>query len=205
MHLLLLLAIPGLYVGLVGESDKLRACAPNLLKGVLVSPAGVVGVLAVRALAQGSYRPLRLYVAVTLEHHVLLYLLVIGSWVLLRGYRALEDEAGRRRWHDFLAFSAGFYAVISLVPALSGTRDLHDTIVLPLVRGALVVVSSVLVVLFFESYGIYRFLYATAAALLPLLAGLVSYLAYINLDVAALVLTGLGFAGSLAAWFAREH
>jgi len=175
------------------------------LAGLAVALPAVVASWFLQRLGQ-PLGPFGLYVRVMAIDHGYLHLHAVGSWLLLRGLRTLEDEAGRRRWFDFLAFAVGMHVVVALSGALlSWGRPTLDTMLfLPIGRLCGVIATAVLLVLLFESYGIYRVAYALALAAVPLLFGFVEYLVEMHRFLLAGCVLVLLSAGTAWLWSVRD-
>jgi hypothetical protein len=207
MHLFLVVCFPATY-GLLRARATAREAEGDvrwLLIGLAAAlPAAFVDWAAGRL--PGALGPFALYVQTALADYVALHLFSVAAWLLIRGYRSLENEAGRRRWFDYLAFASGLNAAVALFTmiALWGEATLYTVLLLPLARLAVVLVTAVLVVLYFEAYGIYKFLYGLAVLTVPFASGAMAYLDTINRHGAAgAVLAGLlAMAGYL--WHDRE-
>ncbi len=159
-----------------------------------------------RAVLPGVYRPFPHYLVLVATDHLSLYAAATAWWVVLRSYRSLEDEAGRRKWDDFFAFSCGFYALAAVALVLGGWArpDIYASFGLPVLRVATILLSSILMVVYFESYGIFRVLYAIAYGALPFVAGLVTYLDRTHHAAAAAIAAVAFLAIAALAWRRKE-
>ncbi len=209
MYLFLVLSLPAALVvalsvdqgprpwsGWLRAAQGAGAALPSLLPPALL-----------RALLPPTTHGLGLYASLVAVDHFALHAAVTGWWIAIRGYQALENEAGRRRWNDFLAFSCGFYLVAALVLAAVQWRepDAYAALVLPALRLAIILLSSLLMVVYFESYGLFRVAYAAAYAAIPFAAGLATYLQRTHHGAAAAIVTsGLAVAAVLA-WWRKER
>jgi hypothetical protein len=207
MHLFLLLCLPAVY-GLLRAGASIRQVEGDwryLTMGLSLSP-GAILISWLAARIGVPLGPFALYLRTTLVDHAALHVYAVGAWLLFRGIRALEDEAGRRRWFDYLAYGIGLYAGLAVYVVLaSWGRPTPETVVfLPLERLSTVLCTSVLLVLFFESYGIYRVLYGLAIVLLPFAFGLVSYLLEINRMFWAAASLAVLASATVVVWSRRE-
>jgi hypothetical protein len=207
MHLFLVVCFPATY-GLLRSGATAREAEGDtkwLLAGLGAAIPAIVLSWAMSTMSM-PLRPFLLYLRVAFADYVAVHILSVVAWLVIRGYRTLENESGRRRWFDFLAFSTGMYAILAVfvVIALWGEPSLYTVLMLPLARLSTVLSTSVLVVLFFEAYGIYKVIYGMAIGGLPLAAGALAYLDAINRHGwAAALLAGL-LALSIYLWHERE-
>jgi hypothetical protein len=207
MHLFLVVCFPATY-GVLRARATARE-AEGDLKWLLIGVAAALPAALVDWAAgtlTGALRPFPLYLQTAFADYVALHVFSVGAWLLIRGYRSLENEAGRRRWFDYLAFATGLNAAVAVftMVTLWGEATLYSVLLLPAARLAVVLATSVLVVLYFEAYGIYKVLYGLAVLILPFASGAVAYLDAINRHGSAgAVLAGL-LAVSAYLWHERE-
>ena len=95
MHLFLVVCFPATYGLLRGKATAREAEGDLrwLLMGLLASVPAIAVDWAVGTLP-GALRPFALYMRGSFADYVALHVISVAAWLLLRGYRALENEAG---------------------------------------------------------------------------------------------------------------
>jgi hypothetical protein len=208
VYLFLVLSTPAVYVALLSLEDRRRVWSGlgRAAQGAGLALPSLLLPAILRAALPAVYRAFPHYLLASLTDHLSLHAAVTAWWLAVRGYRTLEDEAGRRRWDDFFAFSCGFYTLAAAALALArwAEPDIYTLLALPVLRVAMVVLSSILMVVYFESYGVFRFLYAAAYVALPFLVGAITYLESVHYSAVAAAAAAVLLVLSLLAWRSKE-
>jgi hypothetical protein len=207
VYLFFLLAVPATYVALTNIRGRstvqgflLAAKGAGLAVPSLLLPAILQAVL------PGTYRPFPHFLVLAAGDHCALLAGVTAWWIVIKGYQVLEDEAGKRRWEDYLSFASGFYTMVAAAFALShgGEPDLYTALMLPVLRVSMILLASLLLIFYFESYGLFRFAYAAAYVLVPFAAAGATWLAATHYTVASVAATAALAVLAGLAWFQRE-
>lgn len=209
MYLFLVLSAPAAFVALSGldQGPRSRSSWMNVAQGAGAALPSLLAPAVLRAVLPSTRHGLSHYAALAAVDHLALHAAATGWWLAIRGYRTLEDEAGRRRWNDFFAFSCGFYGLAAAALAAAQWRqpDAYAAFMLPALRLAIILFSSLLMVLYFESYGVFRAGYAAAYVGLPFAAALPTYLERTHHAVAAAAAAVGLVAAALFAWWRKER
>ena len=209
VYLFLVLSVPAACVALLSLQEA-RHRWPGLVRlaqGAAVAlPSLLVPAILSAALPAG-YRPFPHYLRLAATDHLALHAAATAWWVAIRSYRALEDEAGRRRWDEFLSFSCGFYTLAAFALMVGQWRepDAYAAVMLPVLRLAVIVLSCVLMIVYFESYGLFRFVYAAGYVALPLAAGVATWLERTHHAAGAWTAAAALAALAAFAWWQRER
>ncbi len=209
MYVFLVLSVPAAYFALLslGEERRPWSGLGRVLQGAAAALPSLLVPAILRAALPATYRAFPHYLVLTAVDHFGLHAAATASWLIIRGYRALEDEAGRRRWDDFFAFSAGFHTLVAMALMLGQWReaDMYAALLLPALRLAMLLLSSLLMVVYFESYGFFRVTYAAAYVALPFAAGAATYLERTHHAIAAIAATAGLAVVAAAAWLRKER
>ncbi len=208
MYFFLVLSVPAAYFALLslGEERRPRSGLGRALQGAAVAIPSLLVPAILLAVLPAAYRALPHYLELTAVDHLGLHAAVTAGWLLIRGYGTLENEAGRRRWDDFFAFSSGFYTMVAVALMLGQWRepDMYAALLLPVLRLVMLLLSSLLMVVYFESYGFFRVAYAAAYVALPFAVGVATYLERTHYTIAALAVAA-GLAALAAITWARKE
>jgi hypothetical protein len=209
VYLFLVVSVPAAYFALLslGEERRSRSGLGRALQGAAVAIPSLLVPVILRAVLPSTYRAFPHYLELTAVDHLGLHAAVTAAWIAIRGYGTLENEAGRRRWDDFFAFASGFYTLVAVGFALGhwGEPHMYAALLLPVLRLVMLLSSSLLIVVYFESYGIFRVGYAAAYLALPFAAGAATYLERVHYTVAAVAATVALAALASFAWARKER
>lgn len=208
MYLFLVMSVPAAFVAAL-SLDQAARVRSGLLRAAQGAAAALPSLLApaiLRAALPQTYRGFPHYLSLVAVDHLALHAAVTAWWIGIRGHGTLEDEAGRRRWDEFFSFSCGFYTVVALALTAAQWRepDAYAALMLPVLRLAIIVLSSLLMVVYFESCGVFRFAYAAAYVALAFAAGLATYLERTHHAVAAAIVAAVLAVTALLAWWRKE-
>lgn len=209
MYLFLVLSVPAAYVALLSLGGERRSwsCLGRAAQGVGAAVPSLLLPAILRAALPATYHAFPHYLVLTTLDHLALHVTVTAWWIGIRGYRSLEDEAGRRRWDDFLSFSCGFYTLAAAALVLAQWRepDAYAALMLPVLRLAVILQSSLLMIVYFESYGVFRLAYAAGYVALPFAVGVVTYLERTHHAVTAVAATAALAAFAALTWAGKER
>ena len=166
-----LLVFPGLAIFIFTfQRVELQGWREQLLlyaKGMVLFLPVAVLLLFLVDLAPPSYRPFNLYLYALISEHLIHYLVVAGGFCLFYGiYRLSEVQI-----LDYCSFASGYFTLLSLQLILSsaGQHQPYQLFLLPLTRGAMVLLSSYLFVKILETYGFAKAAFISAFSVIPFL------------------------------------
>ena len=163
------------------RNEDNKKLAGYFIKGMaLYIPAFVVFLL-FKAWISVSYNPIYMYLRVFFLDHFFYFIVVIAGFILIQGLDNLE----RVEFLQLAVFSTGFYAVAGVEAILqnTGVYNMYLLFFLPLLRFAIIVLSSLLFMKIFYSFGLLKIGYIVGLFSLSFLAAVVSHLNEIHRTV----------------------